>query len=110
VITSVAPNVIPTASGSTRVTIHYTGNENRGGTIMLYRLDGPGAPQLLKSFPTPWKGQSAVWDGTVRQQQPAAAGRYLLGLQVTDAACNTGRYPAQIPPASGTSNSVVTVQ
>jgi FlgD Ig-like domain len=110
VITSVTPTLIPTASGSTRVTIRYAGNENRGGTILLYQLDGPGAPKLIKSFPTPWKGQSAVWDGTVRNQQPATAGAYLLGLQVTDAACNTGRFPARIPPPGGTPDTTVTVQ
>lgn len=110
VITSVAPAVIPTATGSRRVTIHYTGNESRGGTVLLYRTGLPGGPRLLKSFLTPWKGQTAVWDGTVRGQRPAPAGTYLIALEVSDAACNTGRYPASIPPAPGTANSAVTVQ
>jgi len=100
VITSIQPRVI-TAPG-THVTIRYTGNEGRGGTILLYRLGLPGGPRLIKSFPTPWKGQSAVWDGTVRQGLPAPAGTYLVALQVTDAACNTGRYAA--------SNDTVTAQ
>jgi hypothetical protein len=110
VITSVTPTQIPTSSGSTRVEIHYAGNENRGGTILLYRLDVRGAPELIKSFPTPWKGQTAVWDGTVRQHRQAPAGTYLLAFQVTDAACNTGRYPTRIPPPAGTSNSTIVVQ
>jgi hypothetical protein len=110
VITRVTPAVIPTPSGSRRVTIRYAGNENRGGTILLYRTDAPGGPRLVKTFLTPWGGNTAVWDGTVRLGQPAPAGTYLLGLEVTDAACNTGRYPASIPPAPGTANTTVTVQ
>jgi hypothetical protein len=107
VVTSVQPAVI--APGS-HVTIHYAGNENRGGTILLYRLGLPGGPRLIKTFLTPWKGQSAVWDGTVSRQQPAPHGTYLLALEVTDAACNTGRYPARIPSTPGdTLRDVVTV-
>ncbi len=109
VITSVKPTVI--TSPGTHVTIHYSGNENRGGTILLYRLDAAGHPRLIKTFLTPWKGQTAVWDGTVSQQRPAPPGSYLLALEVSDAACNTGRYPARIPPPAGTAaNSVVTVR
>ena len=109
VITSVSPSVIASA-GSSRVTIHYAGNEDRGGTILLYRLGLPGGPRLIKSFLTPWKGQSTVWDGTVRGQRRAPPGTYLIALEVTDAACNTGRYPARIPPPAGTAASdIVTV-
>jgi hypothetical protein len=108
VITSVTPTLIPTASGSTRVAIRYRGNQNRGGTILIYRTDLPGGPRLVKTFLTPWKGQTAVWDGTIHQR-PAPAGTYLIGLEVTDAACNTGRFPAQIPPAPGTPDTTVTV-
>ncbi|HET6864818.1 MAG TPA: FlgD immunoglobulin-like domain containing protein [Solirubrobacteraceae bacterium] len=112
VITSVQPTEI---APGTQVTIHYAGNEHRGGTIVLYRLDLPGGPRQIKAFLTPWKGNTAVWDGTVAQQQPAPAGTYLLALQVSDAACNTGRYPALIPPAAGSAaasaaNDVVTVR
>ncbi len=108
VITSVRPAVI--APGA-HVTIRYTGNESRGGTILLYRLGLPGGPRLIKSFLTPWKGQTAIWDGTVSQQRPAPSGTYLLALEVSDAACNTGRYPARIPPAAGSAaDDVVTVR
>jgi len=101
VITRVTPLLIPTASGSTRVTIHYAGNEGRGGTILLYRTGVPGGPRLVKTFLTPWKGQTAMWDGTIHRRV-APAGTYVIGLEVTDAACNTGRFP-------GTSNTTVTV-
>jgi hypothetical protein len=109
VITSVQPTEI---APKTHVTIHYAGNENRGGTILLYRLDSAhGRARLIKEFLTPWKGNTAVWDGTVAQQQPAPAGTYLLALQVSDAACNTGRYPARISPAArSAANDVVTVR
>lgn len=108
VITSVQPTEI--APGA-KVTIDYTGNEHRGGTVVLYRLGLPGGPRQVKAFLTPWKGQSAVWDGTVAQQKPAPPGTYLLALQVSDAACNTGRYPARISSAAGSAaNDVVTVR
>jgi hypothetical protein len=107
VITSVQPTAI---APGTQVTIHYAGNENRGGTILLYRLGLPGGPRLIKTFLTPWQGHTAVWDGTVSQQRPAPAGTYLLALEVSDAACNTGRYPARISPAPGsTVRGIVTV-
>ena len=80
------------------MTIRYAGNENRGGTILLYRTGVPGAPRLVKTFLTPWQGQTAIWDGTIKAR-PAPAGSYLVGIEVTDATCNTGRWPAQLPPS-----------
>jgi FlgD Ig-like domain len=107
VVTAVTPSLIPGAHGSS-VTIHYTGNDNRGGTVRIYRTDAPGDP-LVKSFLTPWNGHTAVWDGKINGR-PAPAGTYLVGLDVTDAACNTGHFPAQVPPAPGTTpNAGVTV-
>jgi hypothetical protein len=111
VVTGVSPSAIASVSASTRVTIRYAGNENRGGTILVYRLGTAGRARLIKTFLTPWKGHTAVWDGTVAQQRPAPAGTYLLALEVSDAACNTGRYPARIPPPAGTAaDDVVTVR
>lgn len=109
VITSVEPTAIAPAD---KVTIHYVGNENRGATIMLYRLGAANRPaRLIKQFLTPWGGHTAAWDGTVAQRRPAPAGTYALVLEVSDAACNTGRYPAQIPSsAAAAANDVVTVR
>jgi len=108
VITRVTPSLIPGVNG-TRVTIHYAGNENRGGTVRIYRTDLPGGPRLVKSFLTPWSGHTAIWDGKIGGR-PAPAGTYLVGLDVTDAACDTGHFPAHIPPAPGTTpNSGVTI-
>ncbi len=99
VVTEVSPSLIP--HNGMRVTIHYSGNESRGATVRIYRTDSPGAPRLVKSFLTPWRGQTAIWDGRIHQR-PAPAGTYLVGLEVTDAACNTGRFPVTVPPAPGT--------
>ena len=108
VVTRVTPSLIPGANG-THVTIHYAGNEGRGGTVRIYRTDLPGGPRLVKSFLTPWNGHTTIWDGKI-SQRPAPAGTYLIGLDVTDAACDTGRFPAHIPPAPGTApNTGVTV-
>jgi hypothetical protein len=97
VVTGVSPSQIAPGSGS-HVTIDYAGNEHRGGTILLYRTDLPGRPRLVKTFLTPWDGQSAVWDGKILGR-PARPGTYLVGLEVSDAACNTGRFPARLPPS-----------
>ena len=108
VVTRVTPSVIPGADG-TSVTIHYAGNENRGGTVRIYRTDLRGGPRLVKSFLTPWNGHTAIWDGKINGR-PAPAGTYLVGLDVTDAACGIGHFPAHIPPAPGTTpNTGVTV-
>lgn len=106
VITSVQPQRIP--ADGTRVKIRYTGNENRGGTVLVYRTDLPGGPRLVKSFLTPWNGHQAIWDGMIRQR-PAPAGTYLIALKVTDAACDTGGFPVRIPPVPGTTHTGVTV-
>jgi hypothetical protein len=108
VVTRVTPSVIPGAQGS-NVTIRYAGNEDRGGTIRIYRTDLPGGPRLVKSFLTPWNGHTATWDGKINGR-PASPGTYLVGLDVTDAACDTGHFPAHVPPSPGTTpNTGVTV-
>ena len=99
VVRSVTPHLIPSGSSGS-VTITYSGNENRGGTVRIYRTDVPGKPRLVKSFLTPWRGHQAVWDGRINRR-PAPAGAYLVGLDVTDAACNTGHFPVQLPPPPG---------
>ena len=54
--------------------------------------------------------QQATWDGRIHGR-PAPAGTYLVGLDVTDAACNTGHFPATLPPAPGsTPDAGVTVR
>jgi hypothetical protein len=105
----VTPRLIPQGA-ATRVTIDYSGNETRGGTIRIYRTDAPGTARLVKSFATRWGAQRAVWDGTI-QGRPAPAGIYLVGLDVTDAACVTGHFPPVVPPFPGsTPNAGVTVR
>jgi hypothetical protein len=107
-VSSVSPSLIP--QGSEPVTIDYHGNENRGGIVRLYRTDLGPRPQLVKSFKTPWKGHAARWDGLIHMR-PAPAGTYLVGLDVTDAACNTGRFPPLLPPVPGSTPSAgVTVR
>jgi hypothetical protein len=99
IVTAVTPAVIP--NGRAGAEIHYKGNEGRNGTIHLYRTDLPGRPRLVKSFITPSKLSHVTWDGLVHGR-PAPAGTYLVGLGVTDAACNTGHYPPLVPPPPGT--------
>lgn len=90
--------------------VHYAGNVGRGGVIRLYRTDVPGRPRLVKSSPTRWNVQTAEVNGRIHSK-PAPAGTYLVGLDVSDRACNTGHFPASIPPAPGsTSHAGVTVR
>jgi FlgD Ig-like domain len=108
VVTSVSPSLIP--QDSAPVTIDYRGNENRGGIVRIYRTDLGPRPKLAKSFKTAWKGHQAQWDGLIHKR-PAPAGTYLVGLDVTDAACNTGRFPPLMPPVPGsTVNAGVSVR
>ena len=99
VITSVTPSVDCAGEGSTKVTIHYTGNEGRGGTILLYRSGAAGHAQLIKNFLTPGGADRGVGRHGRRQRPRRRAPT--CRLEVTDAACNTGRYPARIPPPAG---------
>jgi hypothetical protein len=109
VVTSVSPSLIP--FGHTPVTIRYKGTEGRSGFIMLYRTDLPGGGlHLVKRFKTKWGSTEATWNGLINGQ-PAPAGTYLVGLNVTDAACDTGKFPELTPPPPGsTPNAGVTVR
>jgi hypothetical protein len=99
-VTAVTPDLIPRAGVGTTM-IRYTGNEGRPGRILVYRTDLPGGPRLVKSF-SARRGGASQWDGTVAHGVPAPQGTYLMGLEVTDKACNTGFFPAERPPAPGT--------
>jgi hypothetical protein len=99
-VDSVRPQLIPRPGGTMNVTVRVHGNGLRSGTVLLYRTDLPGDPRLVKYFSTQWGASQAVWDGKIHQL-PAPAGTYLVGFQVTDAACNTARFPARLPPAPG---------
>jgi hypothetical protein len=107
IVTRVDHALLPFGAGAV---IHYAGNENRGGTIHVYRTDLPGGPREVWTFPTPWNGSQAIWDGRIHGR-PAPAGTYLMGLSVTDRACNTGRFPPIVPPTGGsTAGAGVTVR
>jgi FlgD Ig-like domain len=108
VVTNVSPSLIPL--GDEQVKIDYRGNDKRSGFVILYRTDLPGKPRAVKSFKTKWNATQAAWDGLIARR-PAPAGTYLVGLNVTDAACNKGTFPALMPPAPGsTPNAGVTVR
>jgi hypothetical protein len=99
-VTSVTPSIIP-RTGLVGATIRYTGTSSLPGRILIYRTDLPGLPSLVKSFAARHSGVS-VWDGTIAGGLPASQGTYLVGLIVTDKACNTGRFPPELPPVPGT--------
>ncbi|MGO9790816.1 MAG: FlgD immunoglobulin-like domain containing protein [Solirubrobacteraceae bacterium] len=82
------------------VTIRYTRGNYRAAFIQIYRTDLPGKPRVVKSFEVIPESGVAVWDGLIRER-PAPAGTYLVGIAVTDAACNLGVFPLVNPPAPG---------
>jgi hypothetical protein len=98
-VTAVSPSLIP-QPGKAGVAIHYTGNRGLPGRILIYRTDLPGPPRLVKSF-TSRRGSVSTWDGRLSGGRAAPQGTYLVGFKVTDRACNTGRFPAELPPVVG---------
>jgi hypothetical protein len=98
-VTSVSPSPIPQA-GRAGAAIHYTGNRGLSGRVLIYRTDLAGSPRLVKSFAS-GRGSVATWDGSLPGGRPAPQGTYLVGIKVTDRACNTGRFPPELPPVAG---------
>lgn len=88
-VTSVTPDLIP-GSGA-KVTIRYTGSLGLPGRILIYRTGFANAPRLVKSYASR-RAASSVWDGKIGGR-PAPPGAYVVALEVTDNACNTGRSP-----------------
>ncbi len=100
-VTSVAPNVIsPGQTDST--TIRFTGNRGLPTRILIYRTGASVRPRLVKSYAAHDREGRSVWNGMIHAA-PAPPGTYLIGLEVTDQACNTGRFPVRLPPVPGTS-------
>ena len=97
-VMSVTPNLIP-RSGA-KVTIRYTGSLGLRGRILIYRTDLSRRPRLVKSYAS-GPGASSIWDGRIGGL-PAPPGAYVLALEVTDRACNTGRSPSAGAPANAT--------
>jgi hypothetical protein len=92
------------------VTIRYTSGNYRTAYIQIYRTDLPGKPRVVKSFQVIPESGVAVWNGLIHER-PAPAGTYLVGIAVTDAACNLGLFPPMNPPAPGsTPHTGVTVR
>ena len=72
VVTSVTPSLIPGSDG-TRVTIRYKGNENRGGTVRIYRTDLPGRPPAGQELPDAVEGPAGDL-GREDRRAPRAGG------------------------------------
>jgi hypothetical protein len=98
-VISVAPSLIP-QPGVAGARIHFTGTRGLAGRVLIYRTDLAGPPRLVKTFAS-GRGSATRWDGTLSGGRPAPQGTYLVGLKVTDRACNTGRFPAELPPVPG---------
>jgi FlgD Ig-like domain len=109
-VTSVAPGLIP-MRGVVGTTVRFTGAGGRRPRVLIYRTDQPGKPLLIKSFNATTRRGRTLWDGTLTSGAPAPQGTYLVGLRLTDRACNTARFPTRLPPAPGsTTHAGVTVR
>ena len=93
-ITNVSPHVIHAPAP---VRIAYAGNGTRAATVLIYKLAPRRRPRLVKTFLTSGRVRTAIWNGLIKKQPPPP-GRYLIGLKVTDAACNTAWFPARLSP------------
>lgn len=82
------------------LTIHFTPGQYHNAEVQILRTDLPGKPRVVKSFGVNGRTGKAVWDGSINGQ-PAPAGTYLVGMSVTDQACNPGTFPVVEPPAPG---------
>ena len=89
----------PDPAGLDAVTIRFKGTERRQVTVLIYRTDLGSAPRLVDSFNTA-RRHFVTWNGAIGGT-PAPAGTYLIGLRVTDLACNIGNFPAALPPLPG---------
>lgn len=98
-VSRVSPELIPQA-GSSGVRITTTGTGGQAPRVLVYRTDLAGGPRLVKSF-AGRRGQTSTWDGTI-DGHPAPQGTYLVGVAITDRACNSGRFPVALPPPPGT--------
>jgi hypothetical protein len=109
VITKVTPAAV--AAGSpVPVTIDYSGTQQSRPQILIYRLSGPGRARLVKTFAATSRAGHSTWNGLIGGQ-PATAGNYVVGLRVTDKACNTGTFPSRLPPGAGAEpNAEITVR
>jgi hypothetical protein len=92
------------------VAIHFRAAPYKSTRIEIYRTDLASKPQLAFSFGAKGKTGRAVWNGMIHGH-PAPAGTYLVGMTVTDKACNQGSFPAVLPPTPGsTPHAGVTVR
>ena len=92
------------------VTIHFTKADYRQAVIMLWRTD-LGRPRLAKEYvdsDSPASG-TASWDGTI-DGRSATAGTYMVGVRVTDRACNQATFPIAQPPVTSEPGTGVTVR
>ncbi len=97
-------------AGGQPVTIHFKAAPYKSTRVELYRTDLPGKPRLVFSFGAKGRTGRAVWNGLIHGR-PAPAGTYLIGLAVTDRACNQGSFPSVMPPPAGsTPHAGVTVR
>ena len=97
-VTSVSPSSLAYGGGSgSPVTITYTGNEGQRPQILLYRVGAGGSSRLVKSYAATSRTGRSTWNGEIGGR-PAPRGTYVVGLRVTDQACNTGTFPASLPP------------
>jgi|GEM_PF-2601388 len=79
------------------VHISFTGADQLGARLLIYRLGDPGGPRLVASRALAAGARVATWSGLLGGR-PASPGSYLIGLQVTNAACASGSFPSTLTP------------
>jgi hypothetical protein len=98
-VTGVKPGLFPQA-GRPAVTATITGAAGRRPRVLVYRTDLRGGPRVVKSYNATTRHGRTLWDGTIAGGRPAPQGTYLIGLKLTDRACNVARFPTQLAPGA----------
>lgn len=94
------------------VTIHYQPDRLwRDARIQIIRTGLPGGhAKVVYSFGADQAINRTGWNGRINGV-PAPAGTYIIGMRVTDQACNVGTFPVVVPPPPGeTPHAGVTVR
>ncbi len=80
--------------------VHFSKGAYRGAVIEIFRAPANGKLSFVKAFGANPRLGYAVWNGLINNRA-APAGTYLVGVQVLDQACVTGRYPLTSSPVPG---------
>lgn len=107
--TTGAPGAVVLTPPDGTVTVRFTPRSYRDAELVIYRTRPDGHLDQVGTVAVHAHGGVGTWNGTL-DGRPAPPGTYLIGVRVTDQACNLGSFPATNPAViSSTAHTGVTV-